>query len=215
MEKPQFQEVVDNVIMNNRKNGKEEIVLPFKDNFAKTIEIDCPWQYKDRGFNGYETVPSHRIHCKYDTMSTEDILKMSGEIRRISNEECRLWFWTTKDFLEESFQIIREFGFEFRQILTWVKTNKKGQPSYGMGYYFRNTTEFLLYATNKKGLRPLQATTASNVLFAPREGHSRKPDVFYQFIKDNSEEPRVSLFQRTKRDGFHVWGNEINDGLES
>jgi site-specific DNA-methyltransferase (adenine-specific) len=146
-------------------------------------------------------------------MSTEDILKMSGEIRRISNEECRLWFWTTKDFLEESFQIIREFGFEFRQILTWVKTNKKGQPSYGMGYYFRNTTEFLLYATNKKGLRPLQATTASNVLFAPREGHSRKPDVFYQFIKDNSEEPRVSLFQRTKRDGFHVWGNEMLENI--
>lgn len=186
------------------------VVLPFDGPF-KTIEVDFPWAYRDRGYNGFATVQRYRIHCNYPTLSVADAHAMAGEIKRVvAKDGCHLWFWTTKDFLEESFDIIRAWGFTYKQIFTWVKTTKAGKPTYGMGHWGRNGVEFLLFGTTK-GMRLQEATTTPNYFFAPRMGHSVKPEAGYSLIRANSPTPRLSLFQRTPREGFTCWGNELKE----
>ena len=79
-----------------------------------------------------------------------------------------------------------------------------------MGHWLRNGTEFLLLAVNtKRGNLPLKRTTTPNYLLAPRLGHSVKPPAAYEMIQQNSPGPRLSIFQRSSRDGFECWGNEM------
>lgn len=187
------------------------ILLPYPSSQFRAIEMDPPWQYKDRGYNGYDTVQEYRIHCPYPTMSLEELAAMGPEINRVAAERCHLWMWTTKDFLPDSFDLIKAWGWQFKQVFTWIKTSQKtGNLTYGMGYWCRNATEFLILSVNHtKGNRPLAATTTPNYILAPRANHSAKPEAAYDMIRANSPEPRLSIFQRTPRAGFECWGNEL------
>lgn len=188
------------------------ISLPYKDNLYRCIEIDCPWQYKDRGYNGFDTVQKYRIHCPYPTMSQWELSQMGPEINRVANERCHLWMWTTKDFMADALGLIRLWGWEMKQIFTWLKTRKDGGLTYGMGYWCRNACEYLILAVSQtRENRPLAATTTPNYILAPRANHSAKPEAAYEMIRANSPEPRLSIFQRTPREGFECWGNELKD----
>ena len=176
----------------------------------RCIEIDPPWQYKDKGYNGHETVQKYRIHCPYPTMSLPHIWLMGNAINSLADERCHLWMWTTKDFLAAALLLIESWGWDFKQMFTWIKTTKDGKPTYGMGYWGRNGCEYLLFAVNKsKDNRLLEATTTPNYFFAPNLGHSVKPDIAYEIIRRNSLGPRLSIFQRTHREGFDCWGNQM------
>lgn len=197
------------------------IALPYEDGRFRCIEIDPPWRYKDRGYNGFDTVQEYRIHCPYQTMTLSDIELMGDEINRVANREhgCHLWLWTTKDFLPDAFDLIFGWGWEYKQLITWVKCSKAEVPTYGMGYWLRNACEYLILAVNRtKKNRPLCATTTPNYIFsvpdggaffASRDRHSKKPDSSYEMIRNNSPEPRLSIFQRSEREGFECWGNEM------
>lgn len=185
------------------------IHLPYLDGTFRCIEADPPWQYRDRGYNGFESVQRYRIHCPYPTMSVEEIAAMGPEVRRITADSAHAWIWTTKDFLEDTFGILRAWGFEYRQIWTWLKTRKDGQPTYGMGHWGRNGTEFILFGTNDPSLKLAKASSTPNYLLAQRAGHSAKPPAAYELIARNSPGPRLSLFQRTPRPGFECWGNQL------
>ena len=188
------------------------IHLPYPDSTFQAIEIDPPWQYKSRGYNGFETVQKYRIHCPYPLMSLPEIEAMGPEINRVATDKAHLWLWVTKDFLPDGFDLLNSWGWQYKQIFTWLKTTKAGVPSYGMGYWCRNACEYLILAVNAtKGNRPLAATTTPNYILAPKGGHSAKPEAAYDLIRANSPGPRLSIFQRTHREGFSCWGNQLEE----
>lgn len=216
------------------------VVLPYEDKYFSCIEKDDPWCYKrNKGYNGFDTVQEYRINCPYETMSLEELQELGDEINRVAAPKCHLWQWTTKDFLFDALAMIRDWGWQEKQIITWVKTTDgiprgakrlkgfsrqeidsaervmqaygiPGLPLCGMGHWLRNATEFLILAVNDpRQNRPACATTDLNVIFAPRRRHSEKPAEAYDLIRRNSPGPRLSMFQRTARDGFSCWGNQM------
>lgn len=190
-----------------------EITLPYPYREFACIEADPPWQYKDRGYNGHESVQRYRIHCPYPTMSVPEVKAMAYEVRRVTAVFAHLWLWTTKDFLFDAFGVMEEWGFSYRQTFTWLKTTKAGKPTYGMGHWGRNGTEFLLLGTTCGSYKLREYTSTPNYILAPRLGHSAKPEAAYDMIRKNSPGPRLSLFQRTPREDFTCWGNELREAV--
>lgn len=214
------------------------VKLPYADQSFSCIEADPPWQYRDRGYNGYATVQNYRIHTPYDTMSVSELISMADEVKRVSAPSCHCWMWATKDFRTDAEAIMTAWGFVYKNEIPWVKTTNglsrgqkglkqftveelataervmaamgiPGKPCYGTGYYLRPQHEILLFGTNDRSFRPLNATKDAAMVFAPKKGHSAKPGAAYDLIRRNSPGPRLSLFQRTPREGFECWGNEM------
>jgi len=215
------------------------IELPFSSGRYKTIEVDPPWKYQDHGYNGFNEVQKYRIHTPYPTMSVHEIASMGFEIDRIAAPAAHVYLWTTKDFILDCGQILSDWGFENKQIFTWIKTTKPsalrrslqasfkstvlvqlvfkllrswgltGKPVYGMGHWCRNGTEFLILAARGKLLLSDSRFTTPNYFFAPRGRHSEKPGEAYGLIESLSPGPRISLFSRKNRPGWDNWGNEI------
>lgn len=148
------------------------IVLPYATDYFHTIEMDIPWRYEDRGMNGFKTVPSYRIHPKYGTLGDDALRRyLAPEVRRVANPWCMLWMWVTKDFLPVAFPLMAEMGFDFKQVVIWVKSRQAVceecggfGPSFGMGGWLRNSAEFLLLGSTDSGFRPLNAARTANLL---------------------------------------------------
>lgn len=140
-----------------------------------TIEADFPWQYNDCGYKGWQDVKAYRIHPSYPKMPLENVDLSFPELSRVADPlGCHGWFWVTKDFLPYIFPLLAKHGWHFKQIFTWIKTNKQNQPSYGMGYWGRNACEFLIFAIRLNQFRksapqiPFNKirTTTPNTIFA-------------------------------------------------
>lgn len=133
------------------------IVLPgYFHSLFPTIEIDFPWKYDDCGFNGWQDVQAYRIHPPYPQMTEAHIRESMPQLELAAHPlGAHLWLWTTKDFLRLALNLLFEFGWEHKQTFDWIKTNKDGTPTYGMGYWCRNAVEYLLFAIwrprNRKG----------------------------------------------------------------
>lgn len=215
-----------------KDNGPEELAidqdemidLPWEDQQFRTGEEDPPWCYEDNGFNGYQSVQEYRIHCPYRTMAFRNILRAGREFSRVMLPDSHYYMWTTKDFLLEALIALRMRGYQFKNMLVWIKTGQSGRPTYGMGHWYRNGVEFMLFGTKGQPGRPAFATTQPNYFFAPKppkillpngqiSKHSRKPQEAYDLICRNSPGPRVSLFQRGTRPGFFCWGDEAIEGM--
>lgn len=185
------------------------------------IEADFPWPHADHyNMRGFQDVREYRNHSPYDTLTARALLEFSaGEINRLAPPEIgALWMWTTKDFEGLALACMALAGFHKKQTFVWVKTSdpdaQEPPPTMGMGHWGRNSHELLFYGVRPKFrgkyLTPMAGrTTLRNVIYARPEGHSRKPDLFYDLIRANSPGPCLSLFQRTPRAGWTCWGNEI------
>lgn len=187
-----------------------DLCLP--DFSVSCIEADNPWAYRDLNMNGFEQVKKYRLHPRYPTLSLPALWLMNASLSRLAAPKCHLWTWTTKDMLPFTFALYESWGWLYKQMYTWVKVYEGTMnPRCGGGYWGRNSCEYLLFFVNtSKGNRPLNATRERNVIHAPIPNgeHSAKPDEFYELIRRNSGGPRVSLFQRSHREGFIPWGNE-------
>src|SRR3990167_3589043 len=172
------------------------------------IYADPPWQYKENWGNGSN-------EHTYPTMSVEDIKALN--VADITAPEAHLYLWVTNPFLKEGLEICRAWGFEYKTLITWVKTYKTGEPEMGMGYYFRGCTEHIIFGV--KGKMKIQNKVTRNLITLPNPKiHSGKPAYFRDFIvKSSGDLPRVELFARNPdklfdTDGFNgwdVWGNEV------
>lgn len=209
-----------------RIDQDEKIDLPWEDRSFRTGEEDPAWCYKDNGFNGYQSVQEYRIHCPYRTMSFRNILRNGKEVSRVMKTDSHFYLWTTKDFLLEGMLALRMRGYTFKNMLVWLKTSKAGKLTYGMGHWYRNGYELMLFGTRGNPGRPALATTQPNFFLAPKppallkpdgQGgytkHSRKPQEAYDLICRNSPAARISLYQRGSRPGFYCWGDEAIEGL--
>lgn len=149
-----------------------KVVLPFRSRSIHLIEADPPWRYNDRGMSGFKTVPRYRIHPRYPTLSVDQLCMMAPEIQRIQHRWCALGLWTTKDFIWDAKAVLDAWGFQYRQIVPWIKTTQKKRCkacgrhplTYGLGSWFRNGVEYLLIGTTDSGFRPMFGGHESNFL---------------------------------------------------
>jgi N6-adenosine-specific RNA methylase IME4 len=177
--------------------------MNFPDKKYNIIYADPPWSYKDKALAG-----NRGAICKYPTQS-QDWLK-NLPIKNISDKDCILFLWVTMPKLNECFDLIKVWNFEYKTCaFTWVKKNKKANSWFwGMGRWTRANSEICLLATKGKPKRISAAV--HSVVDTPIERHSKKPDcVRDRIVELCGDLPRIELFARQKTKGWDVWGNEV------
>lgn len=195
--------VLDETIANFREftNGKQ----------YQTVYADPPWQFQNR--TG-KVAPEHKRLTRYETMPLEDIMALP--VSEVTAEKCHLYLWVPNALLPEGLAVMRAWGFEYKTNLIWEKVRKDGQPDgRGVGFYFRNVTEILLFGIKGSNNRTLQPGRSQvNLLRTMKREHSRKPDEFVSLIEACSSGPRLEMFARGDRAGWDMWGNQADDNYE-
>ncbi|MBV9616430.1 MAG: hypothetical protein JO011_12145 [Ktedonobacteraceae bacterium] len=170
-----------------------------------TILADPPWQFTNR--TG-KMAPEHRRLLRYPTMTLEDILDLP--VAELSLPQSHLYLWVPNALLAEGLEVMKRWGFTYKTNLVWYKVRKDGGPDgRGVGFYFRNVTELVLFGT-RGSLRTLPPGRRQvNIIATRKREHSRKPDEQYDLIEQCSPGPYLELFARHARAGWSQWGNEI------
>lgn len=178
-----------------------------------TIYADPPWRFQNR--TG-KVAPEHKRLNRYDTMSIEEI--MSLPVAEIADDKAHLYLWVPNAMLPDGLAVMDAWGFEYKGNLIWEKVRKDGMPDgRGVGFYFRNVTEILLFGIKKKSepnrtLAP--ARSQVNLIRSMKREHSRKPDEFIPVIEACSQLARIELFARGARSGWDCWGNQADESYE-
>lgn len=169
-----------------------------------TILADPPWQFQNR--TG-KMAPEHRRLLRYPTMELKEIMDLP--IPSLAAAKSHLYLWVPNALLQEGLKVMEAWGFTYKSNLVWYKIRKDGGPDgRGVGFYFRNVTELVLFGV-RGSMRTLQpGRTQVNILSTRKREHSRKPDEFYDLVEACSPGPYLELFARFKRPGWHQWGNE-------
>src|SRR5690606_6668440 len=173
-----------------------------------TILADPPWQFQNR--TG-KMAPEHKRLSRYPTMTLDAICDLPVEA--VADARAHLYLWVPNALLPEGLKVMEHWGFKYKSNLIWYKVRKDGGPDRrGVGFYFRNVTEILLFGVRGKDVRTLDAGRSQENIFATRKReHSRKPDEQYDVIEACSWGPRLEMFARGKRKGWTVWGNQSEE----
>ncbi|MEX0679531.1 MAG: MT-A70 family methyltransferase [Pirellulales bacterium] len=176
-----------------------------------TILADPPWQFQNR--TG-KVAPEHKRLRRYRTMSFDEIRAMPIPFHVA--EKSHLYLWCPNALLEEGLSVMRAWGFSYKTNIVWYKVRKDGGPDgRGVGFYFRNVTELLLFGTRGK-LRTLKpGRTQVNLFRTRKQEHSRKPDEVFEIIEACSLGPFLELFARERRNGWVQWGDELDTYLHT
>lgn len=174
----------------------------------KTILADPPWQFINR--TG-KMAPEHRRLSRYATMTHADICALP--VKEVSESNAHLYLWVPNALLPEGLAVMKAWGFNYKSNLIWHKIRKDGgSDGRGVGFYFRNVTEIILFGVRGKNVRTLAPGRRQvNLLGTQKREHSRKPDEQYQIIEACSPGPFLELFARGTRPDWTVWGNQADD----
>lgn len=187
-------------------SAAEDLLSRVRGPFA-TIYADPPWRFSNR--TG-KMAPEHQRLLRYPTMSMEEIVELP--VNRISAAHAHLYLWVPNALVAEGLDVMKRWGFTYKTNLVWYKVRKDGGPDgRGVGFYFRNVTELILFGV-RGNMRTLQSgRTQVNLLPTRKREHSRKPDEIYDIIESCSPGPYLELFARHPRRGWMQWGNEEVD----
>lgn len=185
-----------------------------------TLVADPPWKYRDQVHrartqqaksqhyvgHGADKIRGRRGAEGYYPVMDVDAICALGQPGELAGcpvaDNAHLYLWTTNAFLREAFLVMETWGFTYRTLLTWVK------PGIGMGYYFRNNTEHVLFGV--RGKLRTQRRNCPTAFEAPKsKQHSKKPDAFMEIVESMSPGPYLELFAREQRAGWWAWGNEL------
>ena len=174
-----------------------------------TILADPPWQFQNR--TG-KVAPEHRRLSRYETLTFEQIMKLP--VSEISAQVAHLYLWVPNALLPEGLNVMKSWGFTYKSNIIWHKIRKDGgSDGRGVGFYFRNVTELILFGVKGKKARTLApGRTQVNYICSRKREHSRKPDEQYMLIESCSPGPYVELFARGIRAGWDCWGNQADEG---
>ena len=177
----------------------------------RTIYADPPWQFQNR--TG-KVAPEHKRLKRYETMSLDEIKRLP--VSEAAGEKSHLYLWVPNALLPEGLEIMKAWGFEYKTNIIWEKVRTDGQPDgRGVGFYFRNVTEILLFGIHGKNNRTLQAGRSQvNLISSMKREHSRKPDEIIPIIEACSSGPYLELFARGDRPGWDMWGNQATPEYE-
>ena len=197
--------------MNNLKvksTAAQDFVNEVKGKY-KTILADPPWRFMN---STGKVAPEHKRLSRYSTLSLQEILDIP--VNTIAEEQCHLYLWVPNALLAEGLETMKKWGFTYKTNIVWYKIRKDGGPDgRGVGFYFRNVTELVLFGIKGK-IRTLQPGRSQvNIISSRKREHSRKPDELYNIIESCSPGPYLELFSRGKRDNWFVWGNQSENYL--
>lgn len=173
-----------------------------------TILADPPWRFENR--TG-KMAPEHKRLARYGTMTLEEICALP--VADIASDPAHLYLWVPNALLPEGLRVLSAWGFQYKTNIVWNKVRKDGGPDgRGVGFYFRNTTELLLFGTRGKNARTLPPGRSQvNAIRSMKREHSRKPDETYDLIERCSPGPYLELFARGSRPGWNTWGNQAEE----
>lgn len=168
-----------------------------------------PWRFSNR--TG-KMAPEHKRLRRYETMSLEEICNL--DVSSFAEGNCHLYLWCPNALLPWGLRVMEDWGFPYKSNVVWYKVRKDGGPDgRGVGFYFRNVTEILLFGVrgNMRTLSPGRRQV--NVIQSRKREHSRKPMEAYEVIEDCSPGPYLELFAREERPGWVQWGNELGQEI--
>lgn len=172
-----------------------------------TLLADPPWQFTNR--TG-KMAPEHRRLSRYATMKLDEIASLP--ISQVLAPTAHLYLWCPNAMLPEGIAVMASWGFTYKSNIVWHKIRKDGgSDGRGVGFYFRNVTELILFGVRGKNARTLAPGRRQvNLLATRKREHSRKPDEQYRIIEACSPGPYLELFARGARKGWSSWGNQAN-----
>ena len=173
----------------------------------KTILADPPWQFQNR--TG-KVAPEHKRLNRYPTMKLEEIKALP--VAEVADENSHLYLWVPNALLIEGLSVMEAWGFQYKTNIVWEKIRNDGGPDgRGVGFYFRNVTELLLFGVRGSHMRTLAPGRSQvNLIRSKKREHSRKPDEMIELIEKCSPGPYLELFARGQREGWTLWGNQAN-----
>jgi N6-adenosine-specific RNA methylase IME4 len=190
-----------------------QIIEPFRDLHGrfKTILADPPWQFTNR--TG-KVAPEHKRLGRYGTMTLEQIKALP--VSDIASSQSHLYLWVPNAMILEGLEVMKRWGFTYKTNIVWHKVRKDGGPDgRGVGFYFRNVTELVLFGTRGSLRTDAPGRRQVNFLATRKREHSRKPDEIYPIIEACSYAPYLELFARHSRPGWASWGNEVDSSSVS
>lgn len=184
-------------------NPTEDLLGKFEGPYS-TILADPPWQFQNR--TG-KMAPEHKRLLRYPTMELKEIIQLP--VSKLAAARSHLYLWVPNALLYDGLTVMQAWGFTYKCNLVWYKIRKDGGPDgRGVGFYFRNVTELVLFGV-RGSMRTLQpGRTQVNLLSTRKREHSRKPNEIYELIEQCSPGPYLELFARFRRSGWDQWGNE-------
>lgn len=163
------------------------------------ISFDPPWPYEGESKEITTYDPNgRRVANPYPEMSIEQI----KQIEVPSSDNSVVFLWTTHKFLNDAFDILKTWGFQYKATLVWDKEKM------GMGAWLRMQCEFCLIGI--KGRPYWDNTKYRDIIRESRREHSRKPDSFFEMVENITLGRKLEYFSREKRNGWEVFGNDIN-----
>jgi len=186
---------------------EQDLVSFCKGQKFKTILADPPWQFQNR--TG-KMAPEHKRLNRYSTMVLEEIKALP--VSNVADTPCHLYLWVPNALLPDGLDVMKAWGFRYKTNIVWEKIRKDGEPDgRGVGFYFRNVTELILFGVKGENARTLApARSQVNLIRTQKREHSRKPDEIFNIIEQCSVGPFLELFARGTRENWSLWGNEAN-----
>lgn len=170
-----------------------------------TVLIDPPWRFSNR--TG-KMAPEHKRLHRYPTMSFEEIAALP--VGELVLPKSHLYLWCPNALIAEGLDILKAWGFTYKTNLVWYKVRKDGGPDgRGVGFYFRNVTELLLFGVKGNLRTKAPGRSQVNIITTRKQEHSRKPNEAYEIIERCSPGPFLELFARLKQPGWTQWGNQV------
>lgn len=185
------------------KTDSHSSLQSFKQRFG-TILADPPWRFSNR--TG-KMAPEHRRLSRYSTMSNQEIMELP--VSQISASKSHLYLWVPNALIQEGLEVMKRWGFIYKSNIVWYKTRKDGGPDgRGVGFYFRNVTELVLFGVRGKLRTGPAGRRQTNIIVAQKRAHSMKPDEIYDIIERCSPGPYLEMFARFWRPEWSQWGDE-------
>jgi N6-adenosine-specific RNA methylase IME4 len=198
--------------MNKKLSVIEDFRSFIENRKFSTILADPPWQFQNR--TG-KMAPEHKRLSRYPTLSLEEI--KSIPVNEYATESAHLYLWVPNALIADGLQVMKSWGFTYKTNIIWYKTRKDGGPDRrGVGFYFRNVTEVILFGIKGKNARTLKpGRTQENIIVQRKREHSRKPDEQYLLIESCSKGPYLEMFGRGTRPNWVTWGNQADNYFPS
>lgn len=175
-----------------------------------TILADPPWNFENKN----RAAPDFRHMKRYKTMELAEIKALP--VGNLTTATAHLYLWVPNALTPWGFEVMDAWGFQYKTLITWHKISKDGSSDgRGMGYYFRNVTELLLFGVKGKSPRTLApGRRQTNLIATMKQEHSRKPEKIYRIVETCSWGPFLELFARGPRPGWASWGDQAKVAFE-
>ncbi len=198
-------------MQNERPDPIKDLMVFAADRRFHTILADPPWRFTNR--TG-KMAPEHRRLSRYGTLTVDEIAGLP--VDHVTGNTAHLYLWVPNAMLPEGIRVLQSWGFAYKTNIVWHKIRKDGgSDGRGVGFYFRNVTELVLFGVKGKNARTLAPGRRQvNMIETRKREHSRKPDEQYSIIESCSPGPYLELFGRGTRPGWETWGDQAHEAYK-